>query len=92
MLIPILKRATPIIKKELFYVFPYGPCTWLAGAFFVDRSSPKAAYKTLGHCAKEMHQKKVNLVDNFMIKTPSILISCPIPDQVLHVPRGHPEP
>lgn len=58
-LIPILKKATPVIKKDLLYIFPYGPCTWLCGAFFVDRSSPKAAYETLAHCAKEMTEKKV---------------------------------
>lgn len=61
MLIPILKKATPIIKKDLLYFLPYGPCTWLAGAFFVDRSSPKAAYKTLNYCAQEMNNKKVEI-------------------------------
>lgn len=63
-LIPILKKATPVIKKDLFYVFPYGPCTWLCGAFFVDRGSPKAAYNTLKHCADEMNDKKVNSMSN----------------------------
>lgn len=68
MLIPILRKATPIIKKSLLYVLPYGPCTWLAGAFFVDRSSPKAAYKTLTHCANEMNKKKVGRISIISIK------------------------
>lgn len=67
LMVPLLKKVTPIIKKELLYLFPYGPCTWVCGAFFVDRSSPKKAYETLNHCAKEMNKKKVRV---FVFKNP----------------------
>lgn len=59
MITPILKRATPITKKEYLYMVPYGPGSWLAGVVFVDRSSPKAAYKTLSDCAQKMNKDKV---------------------------------
>lgn len=63
MLTPLLRKATAITKKSHLWLVPYGPGAWLAGVEFIDRSSPKAAYKTLSECAKKMYREKV---ENFI--------------------------
>lgn len=35
---PLIGRATVVSKKELLYVFPFGPAAYLWGTLFIDRN------------------------------------------------------
>lgn len=59
---PIGRKVAPVAKKELFYVVPFGFCSWLAGVKFVDRSTPAAAYRTLNDCAQKMAKDNIKYV------------------------------
>lgn len=51
------KRFRPIAKIELLYMMPMGFYFYLAGVKFINRSSPKAAYRTLATMSDEMKNK-----------------------------------
>ncbi|XP_055685235.1 1-acyl-sn-glycerol-3-phosphate acyltransferase beta-like [Lutzomyia longipalpis] len=57
----LMDRVTGIAKKEMFYVFPFGPAAWLAGLPYIDRQSPKSGYQTLGRCAKLMKEEDIKM-------------------------------
>lgn len=55
----ILERAAVVVKKEVFYLWPFGLGAWLWGTVFIDKASGKDAIKTLREAAKTLNTDKV---------------------------------
>ena len=51
--------CTPLAKKELFYVWPFGLAIWLAGITFIDRLNPEKARGTIDTLAKKIKEENV---------------------------------
>ncbi|XP_052747553.1 uncharacterized protein LOC112046610 [Bicyclus anynana] len=56
------KRVAPVVKKELFYFFPFGLTAYLMGCIFIDRKNPRDAYNTLKDSANELFKNKYKIV------------------------------
>lgn len=56
---PIIGRATVVAKKELLYLFPFGPATWLWGTLFIDRNNKKSAQNAINKESKAINEKMV---------------------------------
>ncbi|XP_063701629.1 1-acyl-sn-glycerol-3-phosphate acyltransferase beta-like [Culicoides brevitarsis] len=55
------KLMTSIAKKEIFYLFPFGPAAWLSGLRYIDRSSSKKSYQTLSSVEKLMTEQRMKV-------------------------------
>jgi lysophosphatidate acyltransferase len=58
----VIPNYTGVSKKEILYVFPFGPASWLAGIVFIDRKNKKSAFATLARCKKLMNDLKVKIL------------------------------
>lgn len=56
-----MKKLSGIAKKEIFYIFPFGPTAYLGGVIPIDRQSAKSAHKTLDRCAQLVKHENVKL-------------------------------
>lgn len=61
-MLEIIKKIRVISKAEVLYLFPFGHTIWMMGVFFVNRKSPREAYRTLAKCLEEVKKEKVNLI------------------------------
>jgi lysophosphatidate acyltransferase len=61
-LFEVIPNYTGVAKKEILFVFPFGPAAWLGGIVFINRQNKKAAYKTLATCKKLMIEEKVKIM------------------------------
>lgn len=55
----IMDKCTVVAKKELFYAWPFGLASWLAGLIFIDRMNSEKARKTLQDAAESIKAKRV---------------------------------
>ncbi|XP_071439797.1 1-acyl-sn-glycerol-3-phosphate acyltransferase alpha-like isoform X2 [Hetaerina americana] len=51
-----------VIKKEVFYVWPFGLAAYLAGAIYVDRSRGKNAFYSIEASAQRAAQDKIKIL------------------------------
>lgn len=58
----IFERRGAVSKKELFYVFPFGPICWLSNIIFIDRTNPKAIRKTLERLTEVTTVQKIKIL------------------------------
>jgi lysophosphatidate acyltransferase len=56
----VMGKCMPVSKKEVFYVWPFGLCAWLAGVVFIDRLNSSKAHDQLNHAARLLNTQKVN--------------------------------
>jgi lysophosphatidate acyltransferase len=54
-------NCTALAKKEIFYVWPFGLATWLAGLTFIDRLNPEKAQGTIKTLANDMNTEDVRI-------------------------------
>ncbi|KAK9747355.1 Acyltransferase [Popillia japonica] len=57
----IMDKCTVVAKKELFYAWPFGLASWLAGLIFIDRMNSEKARKTLQDAAESIKAKRIKL-------------------------------
>ncbi|XP_045452623.1 1-acyl-sn-glycerol-3-phosphate acyltransferase alpha-like [Melitaea cinxia] len=56
------KDAALVVKKEIFYFWPFGLIIYLSDSIFVDRKNPKAANQLLMKKSKKLFHNKIKLV------------------------------
>ena len=59
---PLIGRATVVAKRELLYIFPFGPAAYLWGTLYINRSNHKQALNKLNHEVAEIQQKQAKLL------------------------------
>lgn len=59
---PLIGRATVVSKKELLYIFPFGPAAYLWGTLFIDRSNQRQAVNKLSQEAIAIQQNAAKLL------------------------------
>lgn len=57
----MMDKVASIARKEIFYVWPFGLAAYLAGVVFIDRNSPKEAYKQLQVTTDVMVKNKTKI-------------------------------
>ncbi|KAK6641084.1 hypothetical protein RUM44_012785 [Polyplax serrata] len=57
----VMGKVTAIAKKELFYIWPFGFCAWLAGVVFIDRTNASKSYNVLKETAKLTQRDETKL-------------------------------
>ncbi|XP_060809439.1 1-acyl-sn-glycerol-3-phosphate acyltransferase beta [Amyelois transitella] len=57
----VAQNMTVVVKKELYYFWPFGLAASLAGVVFIDRSQPKAAYKSMKTTMHVMQDNKTKI-------------------------------
>ncbi|XP_058056470.1 1-acyl-sn-glycerol-3-phosphate acyltransferase alpha-like, partial [Anopheles bellator] len=50
----ILHSVIAIAKKEILYLFPFGPAAWLSGLQFINRKDRPSAMRTFDRCKRMM--------------------------------------
>lgn len=54
-------NCTPLAKKELFYVWPFGFTIWLCGITFIDRLNAERARSTIDELANKINRENVSI-------------------------------
>ncbi|KAG8239870.1 hypothetical protein J437_LFUL019468 [Ladona fulva] len=63
-MISIWDRLHPmaaVIKKEVFYVWPFGLAAYLAGSIYIDRSRGRTALYSIESCAHRVAKDKIKM-------------------------------
>ncbi|KAK9875126.1 hypothetical protein WA026_005919 [Henosepilachna vigintioctopunctata] len=58
---PLLKRCIFIMKKEILYYIPFGPCLWLCGNVFIPRSKSQKSKDILNKTLSKIETEKMKL-------------------------------
>ncbi|KAL3277029.1 hypothetical protein HHI36_012391 [Cryptolaemus montrouzieri] len=61
MLWPVMRKCTVIVKKELFYFWPFGLAAWLAGLIFIPRTNPEKAKAIMAEAGEKIKKEKTKL-------------------------------
>lgn len=59
---PLIGRATVVAKRELLYLVPFGPASYLWGTLFIDRSNKSGALTAINNEAKAITEKNAKLL------------------------------
>ncbi|CAH2100078.1 unnamed protein product [Euphydryas editha] len=59
---PAWKNAVLVVKKEIFYFWPYGLALYLTDTIFINRGNPKVAHELLMNKSKDLLQNKIKIV------------------------------
>lgn len=56
---PFMRKCTVVVKKELFYAWPFGLAAWLCGLIFIPRMNSDKSRELMNDAAEEIIKNKV---------------------------------